>query len=192
MKKLLAALIAASSATLAGAQTINIDVPGVKITTDATGRIKVDAPNADVRVNDRIVQKSQRTVTCRGSAVTIINGAVVNASTTGHSVQVINGMPDDLECGSSSKGMMSSKVTVDPTKSRSFVNADVEDRDFSGRDLRGADFTNATLTRVSFRRANLQGAKFNNAELVDCDLSGADLKGAELANITLTNTRIDQ
>lgn len=191
MTRLLTLFLTLSSATLATAQSLNIDVPGVRLRTDAKGAVQVDAANAEVRINDRTVQSAKPgTVATHGGTTVITNGAVVNAAGPGgRSEQVIQGRRSVVE----GAGAPVRTAPAGPTSARdgkSFVNAEIEDRDFSGQALQNADFTNATLRRVDFRGANLQRADFTNADMVDCNFEGANLKGANLTNATLENTRL--
>lgn len=193
MSRLLTLFLTLSSATLATAQSLSIDVPGVRLRTDAQGAVQVDAANAEVRIDDRTVQNARPgTVVTHGGTTVITNGAVVNAAGPGgRSEQVIQGRRSVVEGAGAS--MQGSPAGATPAKAgKSFVNAEIEDRDFSGQALQNANFTNATLRRVDFRGANLRRADFTNADMVDCNLDGADLKGANLTNATLQNTRLDK
>lgn len=215
MSRILFGLLALSAASLAGAQTIDVDVPGVKLRADGAGGVRVDSPNAEVKINGRTVQAAKAgTVVTKGGTTTISNGAVVNLATGGgRSVQVINGHPTSAGesviidgsvvnaaglGGRAEQTIGGTRTVVEGTplaaskSSKSFVNAELADRDFSGRDLAGADFTNATLTRVDFRGANLSRANFTNAELVDCLLDGATITDAKLVNTTFENTALDK
>ena len=194
MSRTLVFLMSLSAASFALAQSVSIDVPGVKLRTDPAGGVNVDAPNAEVRINDRTVQRAKPgTVVVRNGTTIIRNGAIVNAAGPGgRSEQVING-ERSVVVGA---GVVVGSTTVPPgaaaTYGKNFVNVELEDYDLSGRDLSDADFTNATLTNVDFRGADLRHANFTNAELDRCNLDGALIHGATFTNASLADTPLNR
>jgi hypothetical protein len=194
MSRTLVFLMSLSAASFALAQSVSIDVPGVKLHTDPAGHVSVDSPNAEVRINDRTVQRAKPgTVVVRNGTTIIRNGAIVNAAGPGgRSEQVINGERSVVVGAGVVSGAIAVPPVVGGADGKSFVNIELADYDLSGRDLSDADFTNATLTNVDFRGADLRHANFTNAELDRCRLDGALIDGATFTNASLADTPLDK
>ncbi len=108
----------------------------------------------------------------------------IDVSVDGLKVELNNNDTDstDEEAPSSSSN--------DGDESESYVNADLNGKDFSNQSLIGADFSNADLTKVNFRGANLSGVNFSNATFIHCDLRGAIVDGANFTNVDFGSTKI--
>ncbi len=82
------------------------------------------------------------------------------------------------------------KTYTAPRASRSYVNTELSNKDFSGYNMAQTTFTNTTLDRVNFRGTDLRGAKFVNVEFNDCDLRGARVDGATFTNVGFNHSYI--
>lgn len=77
-----------------------------------------------------------------------------------------------------------------PRANSSYVNTELNDKNFSGYNMAQTTFTNVTLDRINFRGTDLRGAKFVNVEFHDCDLRGARVDGATFTNVVFNHSRI--
>ncbi|GAA0724831.1 pentapeptide repeat-containing protein [Dokdonella soli] len=72
-----------------------------------------------------------------------------------------------------------------------YVNADLQDTDFSGKRLRGIAFTNANLAGANFSATDLRNADFTNADLSRARLQSANLAGADITNAQFDDAVLD-
>jgi len=96
MKTAFLTLFVVQISIASAAYALSIEVPGASVRIDALGHVKVEARDADVSVNGRMLHSSQgAAVKSAGRPPQVKRGAIVNAAGAGnHSTQVINGGTD--------------------------------------------------------------------------------------------------
>lgn len=171
------------AASLAHAQSVEVDANGrVNIRTQDT-KIKVDGGEANVSTTS-VQTRTQN-----------IGSNVGNGQISGTNVQRVNIRGNRVNVatdGATATSVIAGRTaTSPPSPGVGYVNGDLDGNNFSGRNLTGVAFVNASLTGAQFVNAILIAADFTNADLTDADLRGANLRNAEIHNAVYDDAKLD-
>ena len=172
------------AASLAHAQSVEVDVKGrVDINTQGT-RVKVDGGEANVSTASGVQTGTQN-----------IGSNVGNQRISGTNVQRVNirGARVNVatDSATTTTAIAGRTAASRPSPSVGYVNGDLDGSNFSGRNLTGVAFVNASLNGAQFVNAILIAADFTNADLTDADLRGANLRNAEIHNAVYDDAKLD-